>query len=108
MTGSVNLLHEIREVMPIGVALPNGKESVANKKGSVNWSKKIKLNNVLCAPDLCCNLILVGQISRDLNCFVTFYDDVCLLQDRTSRILTGVGEGHGGVYYVKGVLEDKV
>ena len=77
MMGDLSLIENVRDVRPIGVGLPNGKETMASKKGTVSLSKNLKITNVLYAPDLCCNLISVGQISRDLNYFVTFYDDVC-------------------------------
>jgi len=57
MNGDLDLLKEVQSVMPIGVALPNGKENIADKRGSVNLSEKVKLNNVLYAPNLHCKLI---------------------------------------------------
>jgi len=60
----------------IGVELPKGKESGTNKRGTITLGSSMKLRNVLYGPDLRYNLILVGQVSRDLNCFVTFYDDI--------------------------------
>jgi len=108
MTGDLNLIENVQDVRPVGVGLPNGKETMANKKGTVKLSKNLKLNNVLYTPDLRCNLISIAQVSRDLNCYVTFYDDICFLQDRTSRSLIGVGEAQGGVYYYKGASQVKV
>ena len=79
MMGDLNLIENVRDVRPIGVGLPDGKENMANKKGTVKLSKNLKLNNVLYTPDLRCNLISIAQVSRDLNCYVTFYDDICFL-----------------------------
>ena len=62
MTGDLNLIENVRDVRPIGVGLPDGKENMANKKGTVKLSKNLKLNNVLYTPDLRCNLILGLEI----------------------------------------------
>ena len=41
------------------------------------------------ALDLGCNVITISRITKDLKCSVTFFDDYCVLQDRTSRMSIG-------------------
>jgi len=52
LTSNLNLTNEIRDVVPVGVELPNGKKFVASKKGTVILGTTMKLSNVLYAPDL--------------------------------------------------------
>ena len=59
----------------------------------------LKSNKVLFVSTLSCNLVSIARITKDLNCSVTFFDDCCILQDRTSRMPIGVGEQKDGFYY---------
>lgn len=62
------------------------------------------LRHVLYVPQLTCNLISVSKLISDNNCLITFIDKLCVIQDRTSRTMTGVGEECDGVYYFKSVV----
>jgi len=92
MSGELEFFNDVRNVMLVNVALPNGKEMIVSKKVMSILSDNIKHNNALYAPDLCCNLISVGQVSGDFNCFIIFYDDICILQDCTPRSLIRASE----------------
>jgi len=59
------------------------------------------LTIVLYVPTLKCNLISIAKVCKDMQCTVTFSDDACILQDRTTRTPIGAGEQRGGVYYYK-------
>lgn len=58
---------------------------------------------MLYVPNLACNLISVSQLIHDSNCAVTFSDKLCVIQDRTSRIVIGLGEQRNGVYHFRAV-----
>ena len=92
----------------IRVTLPNDKKTIPSKERDVHLSKKSMHNNVLYSPNLCCNFILIGQISTDLNCFVTFCDDVCALHDCTLRSLIGWMKHKKESTTLKGALKYKV
>ena len=60
MTGTLSLLHDLRDIVPCIVGLPNGNKVVATKEGSVVLDGGICLENVLYVPGLTCNLFSVS------------------------------------------------
>ncbi|CAJ2632240.1 unnamed protein product [Trifolium pratense] len=103
MTGSFESMSDVKGIMPCFVGLPNGKNAVAEKEGTVVLDGHLKLTNVLYVPDLNCNLISVSQLTEESNCFVQFTNKFCVIQDHTSRMLIGAGEQREGLYYFCGV-----
>lgn len=101
MTGDLTMLQEIHGAQPISIGLPNGTYTLASKQGTMRLRGKMKLSNVLFVPSLKCNLVFIAKICKELNCAVTFFEDFCLLQDRTLRTPIGVGEQQDGVHYFK-------
>ena len=65
---------------------------MTSEQGSVALEQGLELNNVLNVPKLNCNLVSVLKLCKQLKCSVTFFDDCCVIQDRTSRTLNGMGE----------------
>ena len=63
----------------------------------------LKLTNVLYVPKLNCNLISVSQMMNELKCVVQFIDKLCVVWDRISRTLIGVGEQRDVLYFLIGV-----
>jgi len=61
--------------------MPNDALAFARKEGSVKLDTQIKLNNVLYIPSLTCNLISIAKLCKELNCSVTFFDNLCAFQD---------------------------
>ena len=59
VTGSLELMSDVNEVFACLVKLPDGKEAVAEKEGTMVLNEHLKLNNVLYVPNLKCNLISV-------------------------------------------------
>ena len=98
-TCKFDLLHNLREMTECSVGLPDGKNTIATKKGDVHLTKGIVLRDVFCVPQLNCNLISVTQLCDDLNCLVFFTKTLCVIQDQHLRILIGVGERRDGLYY---------
>ncbi len=99
MTGNLNFLHNIHEIPSCPVGLPDGSESVATLEGSVALGGDLLLRNALFVPNLTCNLISVSQLMENDSCFIQFTKNLCVIQDRTSRILIGAGEQRDGLYY---------
>lgn len=69
--------------------------------------RRLKLSNVLYVPKLSCNLISVTQLIDETNCVVQFSNSLCVMQDRTSRMLIGLGERIDGLYYFRGTRNEK-
>ncbi|KAK3013224.1 hypothetical protein RJ639_009765 [Escallonia herrerae] len=79
------------------VGLPDGLQTNAIK-GSVSLADGITLRHVIYVPNLAVNLISVSCLATDANCFVAFSNDICVLQDRTSKSSIGLGKMHQGVF----------
>lgn len=99
MTGNFDCLQNVHQVTPSSVVLPNGDQTVAEQEGPVYLEGVVVLKSVLYVPCLNCNLISLSKLTKDSNCFVTFTDELCVVQDRTSRMLIGVGEMRDGIYF---------
>ncbi|KAK3034855.1 hypothetical protein RJ639_032310 [Escallonia herrerae] len=85
----------------LGIAppgLPDGLQTNAIKAGSVSLADGITLRHVLYVPNLAVNLIYVSCLATDANCFMDFSNDICVLQDRTSKSPIGLGKMHRGVF----------
>lgn len=46
MTGRSDILEEVRNIIPVWVKLPNGRDSLASKQGSIRLSQRLTLHNV--------------------------------------------------------------
>jgi len=91
MVGDVNLIRNLQRVSPIAIGLPNGDCTVDRDVGLVKLGDGIKLDNILYVPNLNCNLVSI-KLCKQLNCVVTYFDEFCVIQDRTSRTLIGVDD----------------
>jgi transposase InsO family protein len=103
MTGNLSNLYDLRNILQCPVGLPNGSNAVATKEGSVTLDGNFVLKNVLYVPGLTCNLISVSQLVDHSKCIVKFTDNICVMQDRTSRMLIGAGERRDGLYHFQGI-----
>ncbi|KAK3039381.1 hypothetical protein RJ639_027630 [Escallonia herrerae] len=98
MTGNLNFFSSIWDIPPSPVGLPDDLQTNAIKAGSVSLADGITLRHVLYVPNLDVNLISVSCLATDANCFVAFSNDICVLQDHTSKSPIGLGKMHRGVF----------
>ena len=61
----------------------------------------MKLHNVLFVPKLKCNLISVSLLLRYSGLVIQLTDKFCVIQDRSTRKVIGVGEQREGLYFLK-------
>ena len=108
MTGNFSLLQNIVSIPPCSVGFADGSRTFAMSMGVLPLSGRVSLTNVLYVPSLNCTLISVAKIVKQTNCFATFTDTICVLQDRFSRTLIGTGEERDGVYYLTDVATAKI
>ncbi|CAH9098362.1 unnamed protein product, partial [Cuscuta epithymum] len=99
--GNLTLLSQIKHIESYSVGLPDGQMVIASKVGCVIVSDRLILEHILCVPKLNCNLISVSQLCVQLDCFVLFTHNMCVIQDRLSRKLIGMGEGRNGLFYLR-------
>ncbi|KAK1440796.1 hypothetical protein QVD17_06628 [Tagetes erecta] len=88
------------------VVIPNGDSIPVEGKGSCRLPNGTTIKGVLHVPKFKCNLLSVSRLSRDLYCSVTFFPDICFMQDLRSRELIGVGKHEHGLYRI-GMVENK-
>ncbi|CAA7037258.1 unnamed protein product [Microthlaspi erraticum] len=93
-------LNEHKYVLPCSVGLPNGTQSLSREKGTVVFDEEFKLKNVF-VPGLKCNLISVSQLIEDLDMVMHIANKGFVIQDRTTRSLSGVGELRDGLYFIR-------
>lgn len=74
------------------VIILNGDSLKVNKIGDVILNKCIKLNDVLYAPNLNANLISSRKLSEDMGCAITYFLNVCVIQDPIRQTLIGLGD----------------
>ena len=92
LTGSLELMIDVNEVLAHLVGLADGKEAIAEKEGTVVLNEHLKLNNILYVPNLKCNLISMSQLVEKSNCIVQVTNKICVTQDHNTRKLIGTGE----------------
>nr|KYP43275.1 hypothetical protein KK1_035276 [Cajanus cajan] len=92
MTGNLSLLCGLRDVVGCPVRLPDGKQLMTNKEGTMTLDGGLKVENVLYVPTLSYNLLPISQLTNETNCVVYFTNNLCVMQDCTSKMLIGVGE----------------
>lgn len=87
MTGELEYLTDVKNVLGCPVGLPYGKQIFAAEEGMVVLSETLKLSNILYVPSLKYNLISVSELIDELNCTVQFINKLCVIQDRISRMV---------------------
>lgn len=65
---------------------------MATKKGTFTLETNLCLKNVLYVSQLTCNSIYISQLIDHYDCFVQFTKGLCVIQDRTLRMLIAAGE----------------
>jgi len=93
MTGNPNIFSSFRShkaASPVTVA--DG--STCNSVGfdTVQLTSSITLSSVLSLPKLAFNLISVSKVTRELNCYISFFPDYCLFHDLITNQV--IGKGH--------------
>lgn len=104
MTGCWELLAELHSIFPYAIGLPNGSEITGIQQGFAYLSPNFKIHHVLYIPKLKCNLISMSQLVKEHKCMVTIINEICVVQDRISRMLIGVGEQVDGIYFYSRLL----
>jgi hypothetical protein len=97
---SMEYFSSYTSITPIHVRLPNGTTSIARYAGTVQFSPGFLVAQVLYVPDFHLNLISVPKLCIDNKYTVSFNDDKCLIQERETLKMIGLGELVEGLYYL--------
>ena len=79
----------------------NGEGIKVEGAGNISFSKILTLNNCLFVPALSHKLLLVSQLTRDLNCTGLMKPGSCIVQDAQTGQTIGRGIERGGLYYLE-------
>ena len=87
--------------IPHHVTVANGSKVVSQGNGQVSLFPSLKLNSVLFIPQCPYNLISLSQLTRSLNCSVTFTANSFVIQEHGTGRLIGEGHESRGLYYLE-------
>ncbi|XP_019418536.1 PREDICTED: uncharacterized protein LOC109329316 [Lupinus angustifolius] len=108
ITSDLQHLCNVTDVSGCPVGLLNGHTAISTKEGKVKLSDNLNIEHVLYVPQFKCNLISISQLSYDSNYSVQFTDDLCAIEDRTSKMLIGSGERRNELYLFREAPSNKV
>ncbi|KAF3771845.1 Retrovirus-related Pol polyprotein from transposon TNT 1-94 [Nymphaea thermarum] len=94
-----NMLQNLKSCN-VPVTLPNGKIIPVHQAGKLSLPL-FEANDVLCIPSFKVNLLSVSELTKNLNCSITFLPDHCIIQDLESKMTIGQGEVKGGLYVLQ-------
>lgn len=92
MTGRLDILEDVHSILPVSVKLHAGSNVFASKQGIVRLNSRLVLYNVYLVDGFDMNLISFGQLVTDNYLVGQITDTLLVLQNRTMKTLTGVGE----------------
>ncbi|KAJ9539522.1 hypothetical protein OSB04_032255 [Centaurea solstitialis] len=101
MTNDPSQLISMKSSMQSDIQTANGGIAPVTCEGPAKVSSSMNLDTVLVVPSLSSSLLSVSQITRALNCFVTFWPDERMFQDITTRRILGYGIRRGKLYYLE-------
>ena len=81
------------------MTLPNGQTNHISQIGKVRLKNGVLLNDVLVVPNFKFSLLYVAKLTKDNNCFVSFYPKFCDIQDLTTRKVLGLVKKKHGLYH---------
>nr|GEV07975.1 hypothetical protein [Tanacetum cinerariifolium] len=83
------------------IVIPNEDSTPVKGKEDYILLGRTKVIGVLCVPEFKCNLLSVSCLCRYLQCSVSFFLDLCIMQRLQKRNLIGAGRCRGGLYQMK-------
>lgn len=85
----------MRLFKPIPINLPNGQQDITSIWGTMHLTKTITLFDVIYVPHFSFNLISVIKLTNQSPCFVSFYDDHCLVKEMNTKMIGKARAAHG-------------
>nr|XP_016500616.1 PREDICTED: uncharacterized protein LOC107819056 [Nicotiana tabacum] len=84
------------------IQLPTGNVVYVSYKGTSSVLRNKSISNVLYIPDFRYNLLLVSQLTKELQCTVAFFPEFCIFQDFYSGQVKEIGKEEHGLYILQG------
>lgn len=104
MINNPNLLttsYTSKQPKQLNIYTASGDIEKVTAEGTVKVSSSMELDSVLVVPSLSTNLLSVSQITKALNCYVTFWPNDCVFQDMETHQIHGYGTRRGRIYYLE-------
>lgn len=92
---NLNNVNDLNKNVGRRVHLPNGQTTLVTHSGRYG-----ELDNVLVVFEFKYDLLLVSQLTRQLQCSVCSNPEFCIFQDLSNREVKGTGKEIGGLYYL--------
>ena len=83
------------------ITLANDSKVGSKGVGQIPLPSSLNLESVLFVPNCPFNLISLSQLTKSLNCSVTFCADSFVIQEHGTRRTIGVGHKSRGLYYLE-------
>ncbi|XP_070010094.1 uncharacterized protein [Nicotiana sylvestris] len=102
MTGNERLLVDATKVGNSGqVQMPNGESAQITHVGNCHLLGGDFIKDVLCVPTFKFNLLSVSKLTKELQCFVSFYPDFFIFQDLFTGRVKGIGKREEELYILR-------
>ena len=99
--GNKHLFSSLTITSPLPmITLVNRSQTMAKGIGSTCPLPSVPLTSVLYVPDCPFNLISISNLTRDLNCLITFSNNSVTLQDQSTRMTIGIGCEFQGLFHL--------
>ncbi|CAL1397253.1 unnamed protein product [Linum trigynum] len=97
---SLNHLINHRPINAVYITFPTGKQVQSTHVGTVHYIAGLILEEVLFVPQFIFNLVSVSKLTKNKPLCLTFFSDVCLIQDMQLRKMTGSAKLFHGLYLI--------
>ncbi|XP_010412990.1 PREDICTED: uncharacterized protein LOC104699374 [Camelina sativa] len=101
LTGNLDVLTNIRDMAPVLIILADGRERVSVKEGTVKLGSDLVMQSVFYVEGFHTDLISIGQLMDENRCVLQMSDHFLVVQDRTSRMVIGMGTRAGGTFHFR-------
>nr|KYP65704.1 Retrovirus-related Pol polyprotein from transposon TNT 1-94 [Cajanus cajan] len=106
VSNSLYFFTKYHPIDPVHVKLPNENTSTAQFSGTIIFSEKFFLNDVLYIPNFHLNIIYVQRIAASLDYELIFNKNSCTIQDLTSKKMIGFAEVKNHLYILQRPSKD--
>lgn len=103
MTGTISIFLTYFSSHVGAIIVADGSSTTVKGRGNSHLSIDLKLAYMLYAPNSLFNLISVSQITKKLNCSVSFFPNGCIFQNLLMLKTIGKERVEGGIYVFEAI-----
>ena len=83
---------------PSTATLADGSNAFVLRSSTIVPTQSIPLTSVLSLPNFSFNLMSISKLTRELNCYISFFLDFCLFRDLMTKHIISRGRESGSLY----------